>query len=133
VADCRAHLRSTRRVDRNCLCLVATRWTRHPIDGPQSELKLQRITGEAGLQIQPSWSPDGEFVAYASDRNGNMDNVIQPVSGGAVRQITNDPADDYAPAWSPNGDLLAFRSDRRGGGIFVVNVRGGNEIADRTW
>ena len=107
--------------------LIATRSARHPIDEPPSKLTLRRITAEAGLQIQPSWSPDGEFVAYASDRHGNMDIVIQPVSGGAVRQITNDPADDYEPAWSPNGELLAFRSDRRGGGIYVVNVRGGDE------
>jgi Tol biopolymer transport system component/DNA-binding winged helix-turn-helix (wHTH) protein len=107
--------------------VIATRSARRSIEGPPSALTLRRITGEAGLQIQPSWSPDGEFVAYASDRNGNMDIFVQPVSGGAARQITQDPADDVAPAWSPNGDLLAFRSDRRGGGIYVVNVRGGDE------
>jgi Tol biopolymer transport system component len=93
-------------------------------DGPRS---LSRLTIEEGLQAQPAWSPDGRFIAYASDQAGNFDVWVQPVAGGRAVQVTNDPAADWQPSWSPDGNTLAFRSEREGGGIFVVPALGGRE------
>jgi Tol biopolymer transport system component len=86
---------------------------------------LKRLTFDAGLQTDASFSPDGRFIAYASDRSGNFDIWVQPVNGGEPVQVTREPAPDVQPAWSPDGEWIAFRSERNGGGIFVVPALGG--------
>jgi Tol biopolymer transport system component len=88
---------------------------------------LSRLTVGTGLQVDPAWSPGGDFIAYASDRAGNFDIWIQPVGGGEARQLTRSKADDIQPSWSPDGRSIAFRSERNNGGIYVVPVGGGAE------
>jgi len=88
---------------------------------------LNRLTFDAGLQSEPTWSPDGRFIAYSSDRGGNSDIWVRQVGGGNPVQITNSPAHDWQPDWSPDGDNIVFRSERDGGGLFVVPVLGGHE------
>jgi Tol biopolymer transport system component len=89
-------------------------------------LTLKRLTFDSGLQTDVTFSADGRFIAYASDRSGNFDIWVQPVDGGEPVQITRDPEQDVHPAWSPDGDSIAFRSERRGGGIFVMPALGGH-------
>ncbi len=55
-------------------------------------------------------SPDGRWLAYDSDLNGNADIFIVPSDGGTPRQLTDSPSDDLAPDWSPDGTLLSFHS-----------------------
>ena len=88
---------------------------------------LTRLTFDAGLQSEPTWSPDGRFIVYSSDRGGNTDIWVQPVGGGNPVQVTKSPAHDWQPDWSPDGANIVFRSERDGGGLFVVSVLGGNE------
>ncbi|MGH9841215.1 MAG: winged helix-turn-helix domain-containing protein [Blastocatellia bacterium] len=89
--------------------------------------KLSRLTYDTGLQSEPAWSPDGKMIAYGSDRSGNFDLWVQPVSEGNPVQVTNSPAHDWQPDWSPDGASLVFRSERDGGGLFVVPALGGIE------
>jgi eukaryotic-like serine/threonine-protein kinase len=88
---------------------------------------LTRITFDEGFQTQPTWSPDGRFIAYSSNQSGKFDIWVQPVGGGRAVQVTNDPAHDWQPAWSADGNSIAFRSERDGGGIYVVPALGGRE------
>jgi dipeptidyl aminopeptidase/acylaminoacyl peptidase len=80
---------------------------------------LTRITFEDGLQGQPTWSPDGKFIAYVSNHGGNVDIWVQPLAGGRAVRVTSDPANDWQPDWSPDGNNIVFRSERDGGGIFT--------------
>jgi hypothetical protein len=98
--------------------------------GPAPQRVLSQITFDAGLQAEPSWSPDGRFLAYSADRKGNFDIWVQPVTGGDPVQVTKDPAHDWQPAWSPDGSQIVFRSERGGGGLFVVPALGGRERAE---
>lgn len=88
---------------------------------------LTRLTHDPGLQAQPTWSPDGRFIAYSSDHSGNFDIWVQPVAGGDAVQVTHDPAHDGQPDWSPDGGQIVFRSEREGGGLYVVPPLGGHE------
>ena len=87
-----------------------------------------RLTSGAGLQTDPTFSPDGKFIAYASDRTGNFNIWVQALSGSSEPvHVTNSSADDTQPAWSPDGTTLVFRSERGSGGLFLVPAFGGAE------
>jgi DNA-binding winged helix-turn-helix (wHTH) protein/WD40 repeat protein len=86
---------------------------------------LTRLTFGEGLQTDVTWSPDGQRIAYASDKAGNFDIWVQSVAGGEPTRLTTSPDNDTQPAWAPHGDSIAFRSEREGGGIFVVSALGG--------
>ena len=88
---------------------------------------LTRLTFDPGLQTDVTWSPDGRFIAYASDKAGNFDIWVQSVTGGDAVQVTKSPAQDTEPDWSPDGSTIVFRSERDGGGLFVVPSLGGTE------
>jgi eukaryotic-like serine/threonine-protein kinase len=88
---------------------------------------LRRLTVDPGLQTDVTWSPDGNSVAYSSDRAGNFDIWVQRVDEGEARQLTRSPAQDTEPTWSPDGTTIVFRSDRDGGGLFAIPSTGGAE------
>ena len=58
----------------------------------------------------PRWSPDGQYLAYASDLNGNKDLWILDTAIGETYQVTSGPEEDIFPSWSPDGQKLAYVS-----------------------
>jgi Tol biopolymer transport system component/DNA-binding winged helix-turn-helix (wHTH) protein len=100
--------------------------------GPAAPRHLWQLTFDAGLESEPTWSPDGSLIAYSSDRAGNFDIWVKPAGEGDPVQVTHSPAHDWQPDYSPDGKSLAFRSERDGGGIYIVPVLGGVErkVAD---
>jgi eukaryotic-like serine/threonine-protein kinase len=122
------------------LVLVLAGWwyARTPPPAPSTpaaaagQRTLARLTFDPGLQTDPAFSPDGRFVAFASNRNGDFDIYVQQLTGGDAVQVTRSAAHDTQPRWSPDGSTIAFRSERDGGGIYVVPALGGAErkIAD---
>ncbi|MBC7810939.1 MAG: PD40 domain-containing protein, partial [Burkholderiales bacterium] len=61
-----------------------------------------------------SISPDGEQIAFASQRDGNWEIYVMEIDGSNVRRLTSNRADDRDPAWSPDGTQIAFVSARDG-------------------
>jgi Tol biopolymer transport system component len=96
-------------------------------DQPPVQRALSRVTFDAGLQSEATWSPDGRFIAYSSDRSGNLEINVQPIGEGNPVQVTHSAAHDRQPDWSPDGNRIAFRSEREGGGLYVVPALGGSE------
>jgi len=71
-------------------------------------------------------SPDGELLAFSSDRRGNKDLWVMPSAGGPMTQLTTDPTPDWNPRWSPDGSEIAFYAYRTGNrDIWVMPSRGG--------
>lgn len=104
-------------------------------------ITLTPITNDPGYEGEPTFSRDGETVAYVSDRTGNFEIYIQQASGGAYRNISEDKAEDVQPAYSPDGNQIAFVSSRSsksklrwegydlplmGGDIWVMPALGGS-------
>jgi Tol biopolymer transport system component len=77
-------------------------------------------------------SHDGKWLAYDSDRNGNLDIFKVPFNGtgtmGDPVALTTDPASDFEPRWSPGDNELVFYSRRFGTkDLFTVRADGRNE------
>jgi Tol biopolymer transport system component/DNA-binding winged helix-turn-helix (wHTH) protein len=91
------------------------------------EVVLQQITRDRGLSIDPALSPNGELVAYASDRAGaNLNIWVQQLApGGTAIRLTHEEVDAAQPAFSPDGTQIVYRSERDGGGIDVIPTVGG--------
>ena len=63
---------------------------------------------------QPTWSPDGKWIAFASERDGNVDlYVAKPDGSGRVRVTTAAGFNGY-PAFSPDGKRLLYSAARQG-------------------
>jgi Tol biopolymer transport system component/DNA-binding winged helix-turn-helix (wHTH) protein len=97
------------------------------VSRPSPPRKLWQLTYDAGLESEPSFSPDGRMIAYSSDRSGNFDIWVQPIGQGNAVRVTASPSHDWQPDWAPDGNLLVFRSERDHGGLFIVPVLGGIE------
>jgi TolB protein len=74
------------------------------------KMPLTRISAGDWDDITPSPSPDGERIAFASNRNGFWDLYLLELGSGNVTQLTNTPQYEGAPTWSPDGSFIAFES-----------------------
>ncbi|MFQ5651584.1 MAG: protein kinase, partial [bacterium] len=123
-----------------------------------NEPELTQITFGPGLEDEPTWAPDGKFLAYTTEELGNLDIMVLPLNLGQPIRVTDSEADDAQPGWSPDGTKLAFVSARdrhgklskvlgpipqtpsqgitsltpyiegRGGDIFLVEALGGTPV-----
>ena len=74
-----------------------------------------------------SVSPDGRWLVYDSNVNGNQDIYKVSLAGGDPEQLTRNEFDDFHPAWSPDGTEIVFYSLKNGTrDIFVMNADGTN-------
>ncbi len=69
---------------------------------------VTRLTDDPAQDVMPAISPDGQFIAFSSDRNGTWDLYVMPAQGGKVVQVTNQSTHDLHPSWSPDGTKLVF-------------------------
>jgi tricorn protease len=86
---------------------------------------IKRITVNRARDVYPRYSPDGKWIAFSSDRNGNLDVYVVPVDGGAAKQLTFHSADDTVQGWTPDGRSVLFASQRGEdfmGKLYTVNL-----------
>ena len=80
--------------------------------------------------INPVFSPDGQTLAFSSNRHGTYDVFVVPAQGGRPKRLTTDSADDMVVGWTPDGKNVLFTSNRKTTfpvslGLYSVPVGGG--------
>ncbi|MBD3176749.1 MAG: protease [Armatimonadia bacterium] len=73
----------------------------------------RRLTSADGIEYAPRVSPDGQWVAFSGQYDGNTDVYIVPVEGGQPERLTYHPSGDSVRGWTPDGRIL-FASARDG-------------------
>jgi len=88
----------------------------------------QRLTSGPGQELRPYFSPDGQWIAFTGEYDGNVDVFVVAATGGVPRRLTWHPGADTAVGWTPDGKSVIFRSAResatRGNRLFVMPVDG---------
>jgi tricorn protease len=68
--------------------------------------RAERLTIHEAYEAQPRWSPDGERVAFTSDRAGNDDLYVMEAAGSTPQRLTYHSTGDALGGWTPDGNLL---------------------------
>ena len=80
----------------------------------------------------PAWSPDGEQIAFATDRDGNLEIYVMAADGSNPTRLTDNPAEDSNPGWSPDGNQIVFTSDRDGDVDVYTMTPDGSDVSSLT-
>ncbi|MEM1212302.1 MAG: DPP IV N-terminal domain-containing protein [Planctomycetota bacterium] len=102
-----------------------------------ADLYMQSVGGSAVTQltsspandVMPAVSPDGQRIAFASDRSGNWDLYLMDLAGGPPIQLTTDSAADLHPSFSPDGSQLVYSSFAHATGqwqLVLININNPN-------
>jgi len=91
----------------------------------------KRLTANLGKDLYTRWSPDGQTIAFLSDREGKWKVYLMASDGSNQRRLTADNCEELWPTWSPDGTkvALAARQDNSNAWeIQVVNTDGSNKV-----
>jgi tricorn protease len=87
----------------------------------------QLTTG--GHEKLPIFSPDGSWIAFTGEYDGNFDVFVVLAEGGEPRRLTWHPGPDIAEGWTPDGKKVLFCSSREAFAdfdrLYTVSVEGG--------
>src|SRR5207245_8000223 len=92
----------------------------------------RRLTVHTARDVHPRFSPDGRWIAFSSDRYGNLDVFVMPAEGGEPKQLTFHSAPDTVVGWSRDSRRIVFSSSRGRvypgiPSLYEVSIEGGLE------
>ncbi|MGD8828640.1 MAG: DPP IV N-terminal domain-containing protein [Gammaproteobacteria bacterium] len=101
----------------------------------------ERLTTDRGMDLMPRFSPDGKWIAFTGQYDGNTDVYVIPAGGGKARRLTyhSDVVDDAPLRWGPDNMVVTWTPDSKSivflsrrntinswfGRLFKVPVEGG--------
>ena len=96
---------------------------------PRTGGEARRLTTGIGVETDPAFSPDGNWIAFTGDYDGNTDVYVVPTTGGVPKRLTYHPSADQVSGWTPDGKSILFSSSRNSGSnysrLFTIPVEGG--------
>ena len=92
--------------------------------------EARRLTSDVGTETAPHFSPDGDWIAFSAEYDGNLDVYRVPAAGGIPERLTYHPGGDVVQGWTPDGNRILFRSAREGhptelNTFYTVTAEGG--------
>ena len=84
---------------------------------------LLNISDHPAEDFRPQWSPDGQYIAFDSDREGNIEIYLASADGGQLTNLTNHPADDLAVRWIPSAGMALTVTKSRSWGHIKSDYR----------
>jgi Tol biopolymer transport system component len=98
--------------------------------GPREVAEVTPLTSYPGLVEAPSFSPDGNQVAFSwnGEKGDNFDIYLKVAGSSSCRRLTDNPDPEGSPAFSPDGTSIAFvRLSNERGQIYLIPSIGGSE------
>jgi tricorn protease len=97
---------------------------------PRAGGEARRLTTSQGLEGDPFFSPDGRFIAFTGQYDGNTDVFVVPISGGEPKRLTFHPTGDIVRGWAPDGSGVLFASGRTSAPVpyprlWIASLEGG--------
>ncbi len=99
---------------------------------PSSGGSAVRLTAHPGQELFPKFSPDGKWIAFTGQYDGDEQVYVMPATGGPPKQLTFYPAsgplpprwgyDNQVYGWTPDGSKVLFRSVRDADGVIVLTA-----------
>ncbi|MDH4272006.1 MAG: PDZ domain-containing protein, partial [Candidatus Aminicenantes bacterium] len=91
---------------------------------------VRRLTTHLGIERAPAFSPDGAWIAFSGQYDGNTDVYIIPTAGGIPRRLTWHPGSDVVQGYAPDGKSILFTSTRQASSdrysqLFIISAEGG--------
>lgn len=88
-----------------------------------------RFVSLGALESHPKVSPDGKWIAFASNIQGNYDIYVVPTAGGEVKRLTWHEANDYPSGWSADSKSIYFETNRANTRTtYKVSLGGGTPV-----
>jgi len=121
--------------DKVVFCYAGDLWL-----APASGGTATRLTAHPGQELFPKFSPDGRWIAFTGQYDGDEQVYVVPAAGGVPKQLTYYPARGPLPArwgydnqvygWTKDGKQVLFRSMRDGWDLtdtrlYTISMEGG--------
>jgi len=103
----------------------------YEISSMNSDGSIVPLTSNSFANLYPVWSPDGQKIVFASDRDGPLNIYVMNQDGSNTVRLTTTaaPNGDRFAAWSPDGARIVFESNRTGSTeIYSMNADGSNVV-----
>ncbi len=100
----------------------------------------RKITNDPGLELFPKFSPDGKWIAFTGQYDGNFNVYIVPSEGGVPKQLTDEPdvetvsermgPNNQVIEWYPDGTKILYLTRKRTfntwfGSLYSISIDGG--------
>ena len=112
----------------NLLAQIIPEWIRYPSVSPDGSTiafvyqgdiytvlleggQAERLTFHPEMDLQPVWSPDGQEIAFASERHGNFDVFLMNAKGGEATRLSYHSNNEIPLNFSADGQIIYFEQN----------------------